>query len=303
MKAALLPDRGVVKVAGDGARNFLHGLVTADILDLTAGPGAVLRAADAAGQNHRRFHRRRGAGAGRRRLFSRYSAGARRSAGRKAQSLQAARQGHRRGSVGKSRRARGLGRQRARRAPTNGARPVLRRSAAAGARPARDAAAASCRRRRPPSLGAEIVDAERLRGPPHRARHPARRSSISATATPFPHETDMDQLGGVDFARAAMSARKWCRAWSTAAPRAPAPCRSATTAPRRKPASPSSPASASSASWARPPPAAASHCCASTGWRRRCRAASRSWPAACRSIWSNPDWARFPFPGETKAAE
>src|SRR5580693_6402758 len=37
MKAALLPDRGVVKVAGDGARNFLHGLVTADVLDLKAG--------------------------------------------------------------------------------------------------------------------------------------------------------------------------------------------------------------------------------------------------------------------------
>src|SRR6202162_5799946 len=39
MKAALLPDRGVVKVAGDGARNFLHGLVTADILELA--PGAA----------------------------------------------------------------------------------------------------------------------------------------------------------------------------------------------------------------------------------------------------------------------
>jgi folate-binding protein YgfZ len=37
MKAALLPDRGVVKVAGDGARSFLHGLVTADVLQLTAG--------------------------------------------------------------------------------------------------------------------------------------------------------------------------------------------------------------------------------------------------------------------------
>jgi hypothetical protein len=34
MKAALLPDRGVIKVTGDGARNFLHGLVTADILTL-----------------------------------------------------------------------------------------------------------------------------------------------------------------------------------------------------------------------------------------------------------------------------
>ena len=39
MKAALLQDRGVVKVAGDGARNFLHGLVTADMLKLT--PGAA----------------------------------------------------------------------------------------------------------------------------------------------------------------------------------------------------------------------------------------------------------------------
>jgi tRNA-modifying protein YgfZ len=37
MKAALLPDRGVVKTAGDDARRFLHGLVTADILDLQPG--------------------------------------------------------------------------------------------------------------------------------------------------------------------------------------------------------------------------------------------------------------------------
>jgi len=39
MKAALLPDRGVLKVVGDDARKFLHGLVTADILNLT--PGAA----------------------------------------------------------------------------------------------------------------------------------------------------------------------------------------------------------------------------------------------------------------------
>jgi hypothetical protein len=39
MKAALLPDRGVVKIAGESARSFLHGLVTADVLDLT--PGAA----------------------------------------------------------------------------------------------------------------------------------------------------------------------------------------------------------------------------------------------------------------------
>ena len=37
MKAALLSDRGVLKVAGDDARSFLHGLVSADILKLGAG--------------------------------------------------------------------------------------------------------------------------------------------------------------------------------------------------------------------------------------------------------------------------
>jgi tRNA-modifying protein YgfZ len=35
MQAALLPDRGVVKVAGDDARRFLNGLVTADIAKVT----------------------------------------------------------------------------------------------------------------------------------------------------------------------------------------------------------------------------------------------------------------------------
>src|SRR5260370_30657628 len=35
MKAALLPDRGVVKVVGDAARSFLNGLFTADIGKVT----------------------------------------------------------------------------------------------------------------------------------------------------------------------------------------------------------------------------------------------------------------------------
>src|ERR1700732_4967363 len=35
MKATLLPDRGVVKVAGDEARQFLNGLFTADIGKVT----------------------------------------------------------------------------------------------------------------------------------------------------------------------------------------------------------------------------------------------------------------------------
>src|SRR5215813_1159078 len=37
MKAALLPDRGVVKVAGADAVKFLDGLITADLDKVTAG--------------------------------------------------------------------------------------------------------------------------------------------------------------------------------------------------------------------------------------------------------------------------
>jgi hypothetical protein len=39
MKAALLPDRGVVKVSGEDARNFLNGLVTTDLAPLRPGLG------------------------------------------------------------------------------------------------------------------------------------------------------------------------------------------------------------------------------------------------------------------------
>ena len=40
MYAALLPDRGVLKVAGDDARKFLNGLLTTDIADVTPGRAA-----------------------------------------------------------------------------------------------------------------------------------------------------------------------------------------------------------------------------------------------------------------------
>lgn len=39
MKAAFLPDRGVIKVSGDDARNFLNGLVTTDVTLLRPGLG------------------------------------------------------------------------------------------------------------------------------------------------------------------------------------------------------------------------------------------------------------------------
>jgi folate-binding protein YgfZ len=37
MKAAFLPDRGVVKISGEDARNFLNGLVTSDLTELKPG--------------------------------------------------------------------------------------------------------------------------------------------------------------------------------------------------------------------------------------------------------------------------
>src|SRR5215204_3365612 len=37
MKAALLPDRGVVKVAGDDARRFLNGILTTDLEQVAPG--------------------------------------------------------------------------------------------------------------------------------------------------------------------------------------------------------------------------------------------------------------------------
>ena len=39
MKAAFLPDRGVVKVSGEDARSFLNGLVTTDLTELRSGFG------------------------------------------------------------------------------------------------------------------------------------------------------------------------------------------------------------------------------------------------------------------------
>src|SRR6266702_5432840 len=39
MKSAFLPDRGVVKVAGEDARNFLNGLITTDLDKLKPGLG------------------------------------------------------------------------------------------------------------------------------------------------------------------------------------------------------------------------------------------------------------------------
>src|SRR5437660_972305 len=46
MKAALLPDRGVLKVAGDDARKFLNGLITSDMAKVTPDRAALVEAAE-----------------------------------------------------------------------------------------------------------------------------------------------------------------------------------------------------------------------------------------------------------------
>ena len=141
MKAALLPIAAVD--AAGGSSRLLNGLLTTDVTKVTPA-GAVRDFADAAGQDRGRLHRRRGAGRGWRRLLPRLPAGAGAGTRREAQLLQAPREGDLRGPVRGARRDGGMGRhQRDRR------RPGISLPAAAGARPARDAAAASYQERRP----------------------------------------------------------------------------------------------------------------------------------------------------------
>ena len=131
-----------------------------------------------------------------------------------------------------------------------------------------------------------------------------RAASIFNTATPFPTRPTWISLAASISPKAAMSARRWFRAWSIAAVRARAPYRFATTARyRRRPGLRSRPAGGKSARWVPLPPAVGSRCCASTGWQRRCRAAKRFSPAASRSGRSSRIGPALPFPDGTKAAE
>ena len=111
MKAAFLPDRGVVKVAARTRATSSMAWSPPISTRLAAGHGPVRRAADAAGQDHRRFPRSRRRPPARRRLPARLPARAGHGACRQARLLQAARQGHGRRPLRQPRRARGLGRR------------------------------------------------------------------------------------------------------------------------------------------------------------------------------------------------
>ena len=76
MKAALLPDRGVVKVAGDDARRFLNGLATNDIGKVTPGSARSPHCSRRRARSLSISSSPRRSGRGRRRLFPRLPAGA-----------------------------------------------------------------------------------------------------------------------------------------------------------------------------------------------------------------------------------
>jgi folate-binding protein YgfZ len=193
MKAALLPDRGVVKITGDGARNFLQGLVTADMLDLTPGTARfaalltpqgkiiadfiVVEAADGGGFF---LDIPRTLGASLVEKFNLYKLRARVVIEdlSKGLGVLAAWDG------GGTTSPRGLC-YRDPRLPALGLRVIM---------PPQFAAAAAA------DLGAALVDEREYEA--HRIALGVPRGGIDFRyGDAFPHETDMDQLGGVDFAK------------------------------------------------------------------------------------------------------
>ena len=193
MQAALLPDRGAIKVVGDDARHFLSGLVTNDMAKVTPGQPALRRATDAAGQDHRGLYRRRGAGRRWRRFLPRLPARAGFDVGGKAEFLQITRQGDLsriyRQCLGVMALWNGSGNSEYGlsfpdpRLPELGSRVILPPHLAG------EAAA---------DLGATLVDADTYEA--HRIALGVPRGGLDFTyGDAFPHEADMDQLNGVDF--------------------------------------------------------------------------------------------------------
>ena len=205
MKAALLPDRGVVKVVGDGARNFLNGLVTADLLKLKHGEARFCALLTPQGKIIADFLVGRGAGEERRRILPRCAA---RAAFRRCS----------RSSISTS----SAPKSSSRICPKSSAcwRPgtaPLRPPCSAG-NSAKEAIGLSYTDPRLPALGLRVML------PPHRAAsaaaelgavlvdaadYEAHRIALGIPSggldftygDAFPHEADMDQLAGVDFAK------------------------------------------------------------------------------------------------------
>ena len=194
------PDAAALSVAGPDARGFLQGLRHRDVEALGTGQARLCGAADAARQDPVRFSVCSDGD----RLSPRLRGSQTRGAAQAARLLQIARQGGDRAA----RRSRG-GRASPRRRHAGTALPIraLPTSAAAASRPK-----ARCRR------------------PTDYARRGASRSAlptarpISVRASSFRMRPISTSWAASASARAAMSARKWCRAWNIAARRAAASC-------------------------------------------------------------------------------
>ena len=150
-------------------------------------------------------------------------------------------------------------------------------------------------------LGAELVDADAYEA--HRIALGVPRGGLDFIyGDAFPHEADMDQLDGVDFAKGCYVGQEVVSRMEhrgTARNRV-VPVTYEAFAPDA--GTPVMAGESRSAPWDRRRPAAASPCCGSTASPMRTRPARRSWPAALRSGRSRPAWARFAWPGEAKAA-
>ena len=219
------------------------------------------------------------------------------AAGRQAQPLQAALARHGRGFIRDARRPGGMG-------------WTGTDAASASAMPIRacrrSGCARCCRRNVPPTRPPNSAP----RSSP-RARYEAHRIALGIPrggvdfgyGDAFPHEADMDQLGGVDFTKGCYVGQEVVSRMEhrgIARTRA-VPVRS--TARRRRPARRSWPASARSARWVARRRPRARALCASTG---SAEALSRGESLLAGGVPIRPikpDWARFAFPEGSKAAE
>jgi tRNA-modifying protein YgfZ len=294
MKAALLADRGVVKVAGDGARNFLHGLVTADILELKPAAARFCALLTPQGKIIADFIVTEAPAKDggffldvQRALCTTlvaklniYKLRAKVTVEDLCEILGvlAAWDGSGTGKQGLS--------YADPRLPALGLRVML---------PPHLAAAAAA------ELGATLVDAEQYEA--HRIALGVPQGGLDFSyGDAFPHETDMDQLGGVDFTKGCYVGQEVVSRMEhrgTARSRA-VPVRYDGTAP-----APGAAVTAGDRQVGTMGSAAAGHALALLRLDRVAEAMARGEPLLAGGIpihLVKPDWARFAFPGETKAA-
>ena len=106
-------------------------------------------------------------------------------------------------------------------------------------------------------IGAELVDSSAYEA--HRIALGVPRGGLDFIyGDAFPHETNMDRLSGVDFDKGCYVGRRWCRGCSIAAPRARERFAFYLKAQHRSRARPSSPATSPWAPWVQSPTVAAS---------------------------------------------